>query len=220
MRPDIVAAFLKHNHLEVKKGQIQTNEIFMPYILMDLVYQRYTTDFMKFKFKEHPYWKGAWRKRYGSNVRLWKECRKLWKEVYNGFNAIFFEAFDDDQTYEVIDSMAALEEVAESGINKLGEAIGSVLVSCHPEERMMLEGLLVCSTLARTAQAFWRRFYALGGEFKPNPDIDAINNAIFALIAISYTGSEDISFNNSPAMDEAVSELCNTLVSWARIKEE
>ena len=197
---DILHAFLEGYNKKVLYGNEEDFSPLLPFLLLDLMYQLFTSYLSEKKWEL----KGKA-----------KSARNDLAKAYHEFNAKFFSCFDADETGYVTDKMDSLEEYVAHD-----KVVAESMITTHFkylefDDQMRAMAVLMCGVYAEAAQVTWgNAFKGIDGKAVINAQIKRMQRDIEDIRKNVKLGGREIDLYVNEQTSQAVSILCRKTVKW------
>lgn len=201
MRREIAEAYLKSRGLRLKEGDIEDDQIFLPYLVMDTVYQIYCRTVKPLPVKHEL-------KRMKSGMR----------DAYMRFNRGFFRAFTQEQQDEIIDAMDGFDAYIADTLTITRAAVSSTVSFLDFDLQMKMTDMLLMNILANSAGIFYHdMFRGLPERYRHEPNIEAMATLARRFGDAYYKstgGQRRINPNDVPKIDGSMQALFRRILQW------
>lgn len=201
MRREIAEAYLKSRGLRLKEGDIEDDQIFLPYLVMDTVYQIYCRTVKPLPVKHEL-------KRMKSGMR----------DAYMRFNRGFFRAFTPEMQDEIIDAMDGFDDYIADALTITRAAVSNTVSFLDFDLQMEMTDMLLMNILANSAGIFYHdMFRGLPERYRHEPDIEAMATLAQRFGDAYYKskgGQRRINPNDVPKIDSSMQALFRRMLQW------
>lgn len=201
MRSEIAEAYLKSRGLRLKEGNLEDDQIFLPYLVMDTVYQLYCKTVKPLPVKHEL-----------------KKMKNGMRDAYLRFNREFFRAFTPEMQDEIIDAMDGFDAYIADSLTITRAAVSNTVSFLDFGLQMKMTDMLLMNILANEAGIFYHdMFRGLPERYRHEPNIEAMATLAQKFGDAYYKsggGQRRINPNDVPKIDAAMNALFRRMLQW------
>ncbi len=201
MRRDIAETYLKSRGLRIKEGNIEDDQIFLPYLVMDTVYQIYCKTVKPLEVKHEL-----------------KRIKNGMRDAYMRFNREFFRAFTPEMQDEIIDAMDGFDAYIADSLTITRAAVSNTVSFLDFDLQMEMTDMLLMNILANAAGIFYHdMFRGLPERYRHESNIEVMATLAQKFGDAYYKskgGQRRINPNDVPKIDSSMQALFRRMLQW------